>query len=257
MRDLGMDPAQIRGSGPNGRIVSADLAARSSSASATRRPLTSMRRTIARRLMLSKQSIPHFYLRQTLNAQPLASFYAESKARFPCSINDIVIGAVALAVSEFPAFRSRLDGDDLIELQNVHLGIAVGIPDGLVVPTVLDADKLNIRELAAETKRIAGLARLRKIENGGESVFSVTNLGMFGVEEFTAIVNPPESGILAVGAIRETPIAKDGVLFAGKALTLNLSCDHRIVDGMVAAQFMGKLKAILESPKSHLSNDRE
>ena len=168
-----------------------------------RRPFGSMRRTIARRLLLSKQTVPHFYLRQTINAGRLAAEYASSKAKFPCSLNDLILQAVARAVAEFPAFRSRLDGDDLLESPHAHIGIAVGLADGLVVPAVLNADRLSLRDLAVETRRIADLARARQVENMGKSVFTVSNLGMYGTDEFLAIINPPESAILAVGALRE------------------------------------------------------
>jgi pyruvate dehydrogenase E2 component (dihydrolipoamide acetyltransferase) len=211
-----------------------------------------MRRTIARRLLLSKQTVPHFYVRQTINADRLAAHYAGCKARFPCSLNDLVLLAAARVVAEFPAFRSRLEGDDLVEAADAHIGLAIALADGLVVPAVLNADRLSLSELAAETRRIAGSARLRDIENMGKSVFTVSNLGMYGTEEFAAIINPPESAILAVGSLREQAMAREGILYAGKALTLTLSCDHRVIDGVCAAQFMGRLKQILESAEQFL-----
>ena len=252
IRERGADPARITGSGPAGRIVAADVAAvlvTAGSAEGIRRPLSGMRRTIARRLVESKQTIPHFYLRQTINAGPLVVFQAKCKQQYRCSLNDVIVKSAALAVREFPAFRSRLEGDEVVELPGAHIGLAVGLDEGLVVPAVLDADRLSLRELAAETRRLVENARARRIEYAGRSVFSVSNLGMFGTDEFTAIVNPPEAAILAVGAIREAVIVQDGRLAAGQVMTLTLSCDHRLIDGLGAAKFMARLQQILQAPQ--------
>jgi len=248
------DLSNLAGSGPNGRILEFDVRARSAEGvqtSAYRRPFVGMRRSIARRLLLSKLTIPHFYIRQTIDASSLVDFYKSQKAKFPCSLNDFIIKAVSNVVGEFSIVRSRVDGEDIIEEPNVHIGFAVRLTDGLVVPTVMHADRLSLRELAGETRRIIDLAKEGKYENLGKSVFSVTNLGMFGVDDFIPIINPPESAILAVGAVREQAMAKQGTLYAGRALTLTLSCDHRVIDGVVAAQFLGRLKEILESPQAH------
>ncbi len=252
MRDRGLDPSRVAGHGPNGRIVVADVET-STAGRAVRRPLGSLRKIIARRLVFSKQTVPHFYVRQTIHADQLAAHYAACKSKFPCSLNDLVLQAVARVVAEFPAFRSRLEGDELVEAPDANIGVAVGLDDGLVVPAVLHADRLGLRELAVETRRVADLARLRRIENSGEGVFTVTNLGMYGTEEFSAIINPPESAILAVGTMREEALAHEGMLYAGKVVSLTLSCDHRIIDGMCAAQFMRRLKEILESPGQFLN----
>jgi pyruvate dehydrogenase E2 component (dihydrolipoamide acetyltransferase) len=251
MRRLGAEVRLLKGTGPGGRIVQADVG--DAPAPGNRRPLGTMRRAIAGRLAHSKQTIPHFYARQTIDADALAAFVAERKKSVRCSLNDALLKAVALVVREFPVFRSRLDGDDVLELPDVHLGVAVGLTDGVVVPAVLHADTLGLRALAEETRRIIAAARERRIENMGKSVFSVSNLGMFGLEEFTAIINPPESAILAVGALQDRPLARSGALVLGKALTLTLSCDHRLVDGMAAAQFMARLRQILESPAGILA----
>ncbi len=250
-KQLNVSLASLQPTGSGGRICERDVLKAAADGGA-RRPLSAMRRTIARRLLESKQTIPHFYVRQTVNAEALAAFHASRKAQFPVSLNDIIVKAVAIAVRELPAFRSRLDGDALIDSTEVNIGVAVGLEDGLVVPAVLNADQLSLRELAAETKRIVELARARKIENAGRSVFTVTNLGMFGTEEFAGIINPPESALLAVGALREQPVVANGTLRAGKILTLTLSADHRIIDGAHAAKFMGRVKQILESPGQFL-----
>jgi pyruvate dehydrogenase E2 component (dihydrolipoamide acetyltransferase) len=245
---LGADERQLRGTGPGGRIVQADVR----EASGSRRPLGSMRRAIAARLAASKQTIPHFYARQTVEADALTAFAAEKKAAYRCSLNDVILKAVALAVREFPAFRSRLDGDDIVESADVHLGVAVGLADGVVVPSLLHADSLSLEDLAAQSRRIVAAARERRIENMGRSVFSVSNLGMYGLEEFTAVINPPEAAILAVGAVRDQPLVRGGALVPGQALTFVLSCDHRLIDGLAAAQFMGRLRQILEAPDRHI-----
>ncbi len=250
-RQLDVSLTGLQPTGTGGRIRERDVL-QAAAASGARRPLSAMRRTIARRLLESKQTIPHFYVRQTVNAEALAAFHAGRKAQFPVSLNDIIVKAVAMAVRELPAFRSRLEGDVLVESPQANIGVAVGLEDGLVVPAVLNADQLSLRELAAETKRLVELARQRKIENAGKGVFTVTNLGMFGTEEFAGIINPPESAILAVGALREQPVVANGTLRAGKILTLTLSADHRIIDGAYAAKFMGRVKQILESPGQFL-----
>jgi pyruvate dehydrogenase E2 component (dihydrolipoamide acetyltransferase) len=255
LREGAVDPSRIIGSGPGGRITAADVSAQAADFVPTgaddgsRRPLSAMRRTVARRLVESKQTIPHFYLRQTIDAGPIAFFYAKCKQRFSCSLNDIIVRSAALAVREFPSFRSRLEGDEVVELAQVHIGLAVGLDEGLVVPAVLNADRLGLGELAAETRRLIEAARMRRIENAGRSVFSVTNLGMYGTEEFTAIINPPEAAILAVGALREEVIVRDGNPVVGQVMTLTLSCDHRIIDGLCAAKFMARLEQILLSPQ--------
>ena len=246
---LKIDLKAIAGSGPNGRIVEADVLrakATSAHATGTRSPLAGMRRTIAARLTESKQTIPHFYMKKTVRVRALLAFLAERKAMHPCTVNDLFLKAVAKAIREIPAFRTRIEGDEVVLFDEVNLGIAVGIEGGVVVPVLLHADLLPLPELALETKRLVGLARERRIENSGRGVFTLSNLGMFGVEEFTAIINPPESGILAIGA------ARDDAATGEKLLTLSLSCDHRVVDGMAAAQFLNRLAEIVEDPSSHL-----
>ncbi len=245
---LGIALDRIHGSGPNGRIIEADVikAAASPVAKGTRRPFTGMRRTIATRLTESKQTIPHFYMKKTVRMRALLAFLAERKNLHPCTLNDLFLKATAIAIRELPAFRTRIEGDEIVELEDVNLGIAVGIEGGVVVPVLLNADVLPLADLATETKRLVGLARERRIENSGRGVFTLSNLGMFGVEEFSAIINPPESGILAIGA------ARDDAASGEKLLTLNLSCDHRVVDGMAAALFLNRLTEIIEAPSAQL-----
>jgi pyruvate dehydrogenase E2 component (dihydrolipoamide acetyltransferase) len=263
--ERGIDLASVgTGTGPNGRITSRDLpaqaaqvirtapaaapAAASVSGQASRRRLTPMRKAIARNLLASKQTIPHFYMQVTINAAPMADLQKSEKSKYQCSVNDFVTKACAKAIREFPAVRSRIENDELVEFNDVNIGIAVGMDEGLVVPVILGADTLSIKDLAAETRRLAQSAKTGKIENMGKGVFTITNLGMFGIEQFTAIINPPEAAILAVGTIRETVVVQDGAMWAGKVMTMTLSADHRVVDGLPAAKFMARLKELLETP---------
>ncbi len=275
--ERGIDLAAVAaGSGPHGRILSTDIPAGSPGAasirptgltshvppssrpaSATpgavkRRQMSSMRKAIGRALTLSKQTVPHFYVKLTLNADPLFSLYQAEKAKYPCSLNDVVVLGCARAISEFPAFRSRIEGEEIVELPSSNIGLAVGMDDGLVVPVLIAAETMTLRQIGAETKRLATAARSGKIEGMGQGVFTITNLGMFGVEEFSAIINPPESAILAVGAVREAVTVSGGALRAGRVMTVVLSADHRIIDGALAAKFMVRLKELMESPQTLL-----
>jgi len=254
-RERGLDLAGAwPGSGPGGRILSADIhrAVRSASApqASTRRPLSGMRKAIARNLLLSKQTIPHFYMRVTIDAGKLREFCRAEKSKYPCSITDAITLACARALREFPAFRSRLDGDDLVEAPESNIGLAVGMEDGLRVPVLVGAQRMSLRKVAEESRRIAEAAREGKVEAMGRGTFTITNLGMYGVEEFSAIINPPEAAILAVGALREAVLVERGALRPGRVLTMTLSADHRIIDGLLAARFLNRLKEILESPES-------
>jgi pyruvate dehydrogenase E2 component (dihydrolipoamide acetyltransferase) len=248
-QERGVDLSGVAaGTGPGGRILSGDVPA-SAARSEKRKRMSQMRKAIARGLSLSKQTIPHFYVRLTIDAAPLLAFYQAQKALYPCSINDVIVQACARLLRDYPAFRSRIDGDELIETPSSNIGIAVGMDDGLVVPVVVGAEQLSLKQIAAETKRLATSARNGKIEGSGQGSFTITNLGMFGTEEFAAIINPPEAAILAVGAARDAVIVKNGALTAGKTMTMTLSADHRVVDGMLAAKFLQGLKDLLENPQ--------
>lgn len=249
------------GSGPGGRILSSDLARATTggappSAAANgneiRRPLSKMRRAIGLNLQQSKQTVPHFYVRTTIDADPLLAFYRGQKASANCTLNDAIILVVGRAIREFPAVRSQIAGNEIVEYPHANIGIAVGIDEGLVVPVVTDVDTLSLAKLAAETKRVVEAARKGRLENIGKGHFTISNLGMFGVEEFSAIINPPESGILAVSAAREAVIVENGMMRAGHNMTLTLSADHRLIDGVMAAKFMQRLREILEHPAESL-----
>ena len=257
--EKGLNLASVgTGSGPGGRILSTDLAKATvvgapnaaSAATTSRRKMTKMRKAIAANLALSKQTVPHFYLRATINADAMMAFYKAEKTKYPCSVNDVVTLACAKAIMEFPAFRSKLDGDEVVEYPAANIGVAVGVDDGLTVPVLINAQTMTLQQIGQNTKRIAESARAGKLEGYGQGNFTISNLGMFGVEEFAAIVNPPEPAILAVGAVREAVIVKDGAMKAGRVMTMTLSCDHRIVDGLLAAKFMARLKDLLENAET-------
>jgi len=256
----GIDLASIgAGSGPGGRILSSDVEQAkgavvvSGDGQPIRRPMPKMRRAIGLNLQRSKQTIPHFYLRLTINADPLFAYYREQKPRTNCTLNDVVVLAVGRAMAECPGVRSQIQGDEIVEYPHANIGIAVGVEDGLVVPVVKSVETMTLAQLSAEAKRVVENARNGKLENIGLGNFTITNLGMFGVEEFSAIINPPESGILAVSAARETVIVENGAMRPGRVMTMTFSTDHRVVDGVLAAKFLGRLKAVLENPSEELT----
>jgi len=259
------------GSGPDGRILLEDVEAAVRSnpvapapkvspvqpvmaapamSGGSRKPMTKMRRAIARNLSLSKQTLPHWYLKGTIDAEPLLSFYKREKALYPCSLNDVIVYAVSRVILEMPAFRSQIDADDIVQFDTVNIGIAVGLEQGLIVPVLKNADARNLKGIAQESRRLVESAKAGKVEGMGEGVFTISNLGMYGVEEFSAIINPPECAILAVGAAREEVVVKDGALKIGKKMTMVLSADHRVIDGTMSARFMARLKQLLEDPAS-------
>jgi pyruvate dehydrogenase E2 component (dihydrolipoamide acetyltransferase) len=263
--ERGVDLATVtQGSGPAGRILSTDVpaagVAQPPKAAAApvpqgdlppgvvRKRMSNMRKAIARNLTLSKTTIPHWYISARINAGAMMSLYKSQKAKTGCSVNDVIVMACAKAIMEFPGMHSRVDGDTVIEFPGANIGLAVGMDEGLVVPVVMNAEQLTLAQLAVETKRLANQARAGKIENMGHGIFTISNLGMFGVDDFMAIINPPEASILAVSAVREDVIVKDGAIKAGQTMNLTLSADHRLIDGTLAAQFMARLKALLEDP---------
>jgi pyruvate dehydrogenase E2 component (dihydrolipoamide acetyltransferase) len=263
--ERGVDLATVaHGSGPGGRILSTDVPAAGVAkpavaaavavpqgelpAGVVRKRMSSMRKAIARNLTLSKTTIPHWYISARINAGAMMTLYKSQKAKTGCSVNDLIVLACAKAIMEFPGMHSRVDGDTVIEFPGANIGVAVGMDEGLVVPVVMNAEQLTLAQLAVETKRLANQARAGKIENMGLGIFTISNLGMFGVDDFLAIINPPEAAILAVSAVREDVIVKDGAMKAGQTMNLALSADHRLIDGTLAAQFMARLKALLENP---------
>ncbi len=261
--ERGVELHSVRvGSGPGGRILSADLPEAAAAASspaqsaaalppgATRRPMSSVKRAAAKALKISKQTIPHFYVERTIDAGALLKFYRQEKEKYRCTINSVIVHACGRAVGEFAAFRSRLEGQDLVEFPSSNIGVAVQTEGGLMVPVVKGVESRTIRETATEMRRVVEAARAGKLFGLGEAVFTVSNMGMLGVERFSAIINPPEAAILAVGALRETAVVSDGVMRPGRCMTLTLSCDHRLIDGVMAAKFLNRLKELLEAPEA-------
>lgn len=256
----GIDLATLRGTGPDGRIVKEDVmaavAARSGKspriAADKRRPLAGIRRVIAERLARSKREIPHTYFKIAVEAGKLKAFRDSISAGRKPSYNDLLIKAAAHALTEFPAVNVSVDGQEIVEHGEIDIGLAVSIEDGLVVPVVKNAGRKTLAEITAETALLIEKARSGRLTQDDVSggTFTVTNLGMYGLDEFTAVINPPESAILAVGAILERPWVKEGRLVVAPVMQLTLSVDHRVIDGALAAQFLARVKQILEEPEA-------
>ena len=224
-------------------------------------PLSQMRKTIARRLQQSMQTAPHIYITSAIDATRLGELRTsvnEYAATLPqpvkVSINDLIVKGVATALARMPEVNVSFDGEQLLYKTRINVGVAVALEQGLIVPVVRDADKRGVLEIAREAQRLIAAARGGKLKpeelQGG--TFSVSNLGMFDVESFTAVINPPESAILAVGAIVPTPVVRDGQVVVRNIMKVTLSADHRAVDGAVAARFLQELKRLLEQPLSML-----
>ena len=290
----GLDISAIRGSGPNGRIVKADIDAARAGGKAVARPaapaaaaaasvpapaavsaaalaaigphklvpLSTMRRVIARRLTESKQQVPHFYLTVDCVIDRLLAGRAALNARSPekgpgafkLSVNDFVIKAVAVALRQVPAANASYSDDGILMWDNVDVSVAVAIPGGLITPIVRNADAKGLAQISTEMKDLATRAKDGKLkpeefQGGG---FSISNLGMFGIKEFGAVINPPQGAILAVGAGEQRPIVKDGALAIATVMSCTLSVDHRVVDGSVGAEFLAAFKRIVEDPLAML-----
>jgi len=219
-------------------------------------PASNMRKRIASRLTEAKRDVPHFYLMRKFDVEPLLAFRGRLNAllgdRGKVSVNDLIVKAVALALRRVPDCNASWNGDAIRKFRRVHVGVAVAIDDGLVTPVVFDADLKGIGVIAAEIQDLAKRAKDRKLkahEITG-STFTVSNLGMFQIERFTAVINPPEGGILAVGGIVEEPVVKDGQVVGGDGMTVTMSCDHRVIDGALGAKFLAVLVEQLEKPES-------
>jgi len=263
----GIDLHQVHGTGEGGRIIRRDVEAYLSHAVATTPvatpaqpaaapyqevPLSQMRKTIARRLTASMQEAPHFYLTRAVSMEAAATWREKLNALSPhkISFNDLIIKAVAMALRKHPYLNAAWMGDHIRLYQEIHVGFAVAVEEGLIVPVLRHADRKGLSEIAAETVLLAQKARERKLapEEYTGSTFSISNLGMFGIEEFTAVINPPEVAILAVGAIQPTPVVKDGQVVVERRMRVTLSCDHRVVDGATGAAFLETFTQLLEEP---------
>ncbi len=269
----GIDLHSILGTGPEGRITKRDVLDTlsgkkanlmiSSSFVATRSDssvsLNGMRKTIAKRLTESKQNLPHFYLNVDVHADALESFRSDllafQKSHNPdvadkVSLNDILVKAVAISLRLHPKVNASFLGDSITEFGRVDIGIAVSLDGGLLTPVVRNADQKSILEISKEIKSLAKKARERKLkpEEFSNGTFTISNLGMYGISRFTAIINEPEAAILAVGSVEDKPVIRNGAVVPGRVLSLTLSCDHRAIDGAVGAEFLKTLKSLLEKP---------
>ncbi|BAJ82506.1 MULTISPECIES: pyruvate dehydrogenase complex dihydrolipoamide acetyltransferase [Acidiphilium] len=286
-QQAGIDLATLKGSGPNGRIVKADIdAARGSApeaaapapkapaaappaqaAAAPAAPITaphdaiphsSMRKVIAKRLQAAKQTIPHFYLSMDVELDALLKLRAELNAQSPkegpgafkLSVNDLIIKAVAVALRRVPAANASFTEEAMIRYHDVDISVAVAIPDGLITPIIRKADQKGLAAISNEMKDLAARAKAGKLKpdefQGGS--FSISNLGMYGISSFSAIINPPQGGILAIGAGEKRPVVKGEQIAIATVMTVTLSCDHRVVDGAVGAEFLAAFKSIVEQP---------
>lgn len=274
--DRGVDLARVQGSGPEGRVVARDLdqaaaapalpatayrPAAGDAASFTDVPLSQLRKTIAKRLAQSIGPVPTFYLtseidmervweaREALNAGSAADRSEAGKAT-KISINDIIIKAVAAALRQHPACNAWWQDDRIRYWNDVHVSMAVAIDDGLITPVIRHADQKSLRQISAESRELAGRARERRLapEEYTGGTFSVSNLGMFEIDQFTAVINPPEAGILAVGGTVQKPVVQDGQVVVRRRMRVTLSCDHRVIDGATGAAFLKTLKLMLENP---------
>jgi len=283
-KQAGIDLSSVKGSGPHGRIVKADIEAgggkAASAAAATAAPApkpaalpalnitaphkkipnSSMRKVIAKRLAESKQTVPHFYLTSNIEIDALLKLRAELNAKstkdgpgaFKLSVNDLIIKACAVALRRHPQVNASYTEEAIIQYDDVDISIAVSIPDGLITPIVRKADLLGLAAISNAMKDLGARAKTGKLkpeefQGGG---FSISNLGMFGIPEFSAIINPPQAAILAVGAGEKRAVVKGDAIVIATVMTVTLSCDHRVVDGALGAEFLATLKSIIEDPLS-------
>jgi len=282
-KDAGVDLKLVQGSGPGGRVVKRDVEGAGSNASApepaataTRPlptphvpvrsgqpyedvPLTQIRKTIAKRLALSIGPIPHFFLTTEIDMERAAEARDAlnkqlGEAGGKISFNDIIIKAVALALVQHRACNAWFQEDHIRYWNEVHIGMAVAIEDGLITPVIRNADMKSLREIGAESRELAGRARNRRLkpEEYTGATFSVSNLGMFDIDQFTAVINPPEAGIVAIGSIVPKAVPEGNGVMVRRRLRLTMSCDHRVIDGATGAAFLKTLKQMLENPLAML-----
>lgn len=261
--DKGINIAKVTGTGEGGRIVKRDIenyepaSAPAAQASGvenyTEEPVSQMRKTIAKRLAESKFTAPHFYLTIEMDMEnAMAARKSINKAIEPAkvSFNDMVIRAAAAALKKNPKVNAAWMGDKIRYNEHVHVGVAVAVEEGLLVPVIRHADTKSLVNINEEVKEMAGKARDKKLQPSDweGNTFTISNLGMFGIEEFTAIINPPDACIMAVGTIVEKPVVKDGNIVVGHTMKVTLSCDHRVVDGAVGSAFLQTFKKYMENP---------
>ena len=264
-----LDLSLIRGTGPNGRIIKSDIEAFSNRNLSFKSnvdedsydyvPADNMRKTIAKRLTESKRDVPHFYLKADCLIDELITVRDQLNARsnneaYKISINDMMIKACAVALMEVPNANVSWDGDGIKLYKTVDISIAVALDNGLITPVIRDANEKGLRMISEETKLLINKARNGQLTpeeyNGGS--FTISNLGMFGVKEFNAVINPPQGGIVAIGAAEKRPVVKNNVLDVATVITCTMSLDHRAIDGAVGAQFLETLKSLIENPMGML-----
>jgi pyruvate dehydrogenase E2 component (dihydrolipoamide acetyltransferase) len=269
--EKGIQLGAVQGTGPGGRIVKRDIenakatgAGAGRSAAADRLategdfkdvPLTQIRKTIARRLTESNGPVPTFFLTAEYDATrgaELRTQLVEMGEQYKVSFNDIVIKAVALSLAEHPEVNAHWLGDKIRHFNRIHVAMAVAVEDGLITPVLFDADRMTLWEISEKARELAKKARERKLlpEEYTGATFTVSNLGMFGIDQFTAIINPPEAGILAIGGVEERPVVIDGQLEIRQRMRVTMSCDHRTVDGATGAKFLQTVKRYIENPLS-------
>jgi pyruvate dehydrogenase E2 component (dihydrolipoamide acetyltransferase) len=260
--EKGVNLAQVVGTGPRGRVVAEDIAhARTGGTQTivryadTVEKLTPMRKAIAGKLTTSKQTVPHFYLSMSVNMDRLMDTRAQLNAileaqKIKVSVNDFIIKATALGLAEFPQANAAWNGDSVVKFGNVDVSVAVSIDGGLITPVVQNADQKPLTAIAVEAKQLAADARAGKLKpeqyEGGS--ISLSNLGMFGVENFQAIINPPQAAILACGAATERAVVTDEGITIANVMDMTLSVDHRVIDGAMGAELLAAIKNYLENP---------
>ena len=268
-QEAGLELAGLRGSGPGGRIVKRDVeeALRGGQAAAIEvagpdfedLKVSQMRKTISRRLSESLGPVPHFFL--TVGVDMVRAIEARARINTllkergeKISLNDLVVRAVAAALRQHQEVNAAWHGDHIRRYARVHIGVAVAVEDGLITPVIRDAHTKGVAQVAREIRELAGRAREKRLKPEGYTgaTFSISNLGMFGIHEFTAVVNPPEAGIVAVGQVEEVPVAMDGQVVVRPRMKVTMGCDHRVVDGATGARFLQTLKAMLEEPATIL-----
>lgn len=265
--DRNINLGMVNGTGDNGRIVKRDIenyvpsasgsaptfvAAPVGTESFTEEPFSQMRKAIARTLSASKFGAPHFYLKMEVDMDnAIAARKAiNAKGDVKISFNDMIVKAVANALRKHPKVNVDYINDTIRYNNHIHVGVAVAVPDGLVVPVIKFADSKGFAQIGAEVKEMVVKAKTKKLmpDDMQGGTFAISNLGMYGIEDFTSIVNPPNGCILSVGGIKQTPVVKDGEIVPGNVMKLSLSCDHRVVDGATGSEFLQTLKGFLENP---------
>jgi pyruvate dehydrogenase E2 component (dihydrolipoamide acetyltransferase) len=264
-KDRNLKISLIGGSGEGGRVVKKDIenylhfsmspyrgGKGEGKESFTDEPVSQMRKTLARRLSESKSTAPHFYLTMEINVEELVKVREtiNEVSSVKISYNDLIIKAVGTALREHPKVNASWMGDVIRFNHHIHIGVAVAVEEGLLVPVIKFADGKTLSQIAGEVKDFSNKAKEKKLQpkDWEGNTFTISNLGMYGIEEFTAIINPPDACILAVGGIKETPVVKDGKILPGVTMKVTLSCDHRVVDGATGADFLQTLKTLLENP---------